>query len=167
MKPLFSLDTRSHSMNNSGRVSSSPFWQQLDFLLACVAAISFWLIFRLVDNTDTALPLLAPLTITFYVLVIIYPILEEIVFRGLIQESLQNLFTTHKLSSRFIGVISSPNLITSISFSLIHLWAHSPIWALATLLPSLVFGYFKDKYQSLYPAIILHIFYNFGYYLLL
>ncbi len=32
------------------------------------------------------------------------------------------------------------------------------------ILPSLVFGYFKDKYHSLTAPILLHVFYNAGFF---
>jgi membrane protease YdiL (CAAX protease family) len=34
------------------------------------------------------------------------------------------------------------------------------------LLPSLLYGYFRDRHGSVYPAIALHVFYNAGYFLL-
>jgi membrane protease YdiL (CAAX protease family) len=32
------------------------------------------------------------------------------------------------------------------------------------LFPSLIFGYFRDRYTSIYPCMVLHAFYNAGYF---
>jgi membrane protease YdiL (CAAX protease family) len=45
-----------------------------------------------------------------------------------------------------------------------HFINHPPFWALAVFFPSLVFGYFRDRCDSVVPAITLHILYNFGYF---
>jgi hypothetical protein len=47
-----------------------------------------------------------------------------------------------------------------------HLWSHPAGWAAAVIVPSLVFGYVRDRYQSVYPSIVLHLYYNAGYALL-
>jgi membrane protease YdiL (CAAX protease family) len=59
-----------------------------------------------------------------------------------------------------------PNIVTSIVFTGFHFIAHPPGWAIAVIIPSLVFGFFRDRYQHVLPAIILHVFYNSGYFLL-
>ena len=47
-----------------------------------------------------------------------------------------------------------------------HWFTHPPLWALSVLIPSLVFGLVRDRLQSTYPAIVLHSFYNSGYFIL-
>jgi uncharacterized protein len=37
-------------------------------------------------------------------------------------------------------------------------------WAAAVLLPAFLFGIMRDRYGSVYPAIILHMFYHTGYF---
>ncbi len=96
----------------------------------------------------------------FLLLAVVYPVLEEIVFRGGLQKQLHRWLNT----SWRIGVVSLPNLLTSLVFSAMHLFYHPPLWAAAVVLPSLVFGYFKDKYSGLAAPIALHISYNTGYY---
>ncbi len=155
------------STNVFGLVITRSYWQQGDFWLACIAAALFWLVFRLLNVPmpgDIAFPALSS---TLLLLIFVSPVLEEIVFRGLIQESIHQLLSHNRLSTILFWRISNANFLASVLFSLSHLWAHSAFWALATLAPSLIFGYFKDKYQSLQPAIVLHIFYNLGFYLFL
>ena len=160
------LDTRSHSKNIFGDTLKGSYWQEIDFWLACLAGVVFWVSFKLLDPGIPNSPPITHVT-TLYILVLVFPILEEIVFRGLIQDSIRKLLENAQLKTIFLRPISYPNLIASLCFSMSHMWSHSALWALATLFPSLVFGYFKDKYQSLYPPILLHIFYNLGFYIIL
>ena len=97
----------------------------------------------------------------FILLSFVYPILEEIVFRGLLQGTLLKW----GMRKRLWRGISQANGLTSIVFMLAHFIYHSWIWAVAVLVPSVIFGYFRDKYQSITPSIILHVFYNFVYFL--
>jgi membrane protease YdiL (CAAX protease family) len=95
----------------------------------------------------------------FLLLVLIYPILEEIVFRGALQGWLRSLSwgTTHW------GKITVANLATSIVFTLAHLSINPVLLSAAVFIPSLVFGYFRDRFGRLHASIILHIFYNAGF----
>lgn len=92
---------------------------------------------------------------------IAFPLLEEIVFRGLIQGAL-----LRRLRSR-IGPFSLANIATSLLFVAAHLLYHTPLWAVAVFIPSLLFGYFYDRYQHLLPPILLHVLYNSVFLLLL
>jgi len=98
---------------------------------------------------------------TLLLLAGLYPLLEEWLFRGLLQPQ---LLTYRPLRTRLLG-LSNANLLTSLLFAAAHLFVQSPLWAAAVIVPSLIFGAFRDRYQSVVPAIILHSFYNLGYFL--
>lgn len=167
MKPDYMLITRSHSKNIFGALVTRSYWQQSDFWLACCAAVIFWLSFKLLVPSSPLTPSIPTLSTSLLFLIFIFPVLEEIVFRGLIQESIQKLLVHKQFKIIFLWRISHANLLASMCFTLSHFWSQPALWAAATLIPSLLFGYFKDKYQSLYPSIMLHIFYNLGFYLLM
>jgi hypothetical protein len=93
--------------------------------------------------------------------VVVYPILEEIVFRGLLQDGLTRVLPTKQL-----GGLSLANVLTSLLFVCVHLFMQPWQWALLVLFPSLVFGFSKERYQSLWAPIILHCSYNLGFVLL-
>jgi uncharacterized protein len=95
----------------------------------------------------------------FLLPVIVYPVLEEIAFRGLLQET----FFAQSWGKKKGLNISVANLLTSVLFVAAHFFYHAPLWALSVFVPSLVFGFFRDKYHSVIPSILLHIFYNLGY----
>lgn len=127
------------------------------FWLAAVAGPVFWLI-----NYLMVWSVVQPDLLTLAVVSLLYPVLEELAFRGALQTSLLN---TGFGSIRRFG-LTQANGITSVVFALFHLWHQSPVWAAAVLLPSLVFGFFRDKYNSTLPSIILHCFYNVGFFVL-
>jgi len=99
--------------------------------------------------------------LTLVLVVGVYPILEEVVFRGLILEWLTGW--TH---NRRYGLLSAANLLTSGLFVMAHLVYQPWHWALLVFFPSLVFGYMKERHNSLLAPIALHIFYNLGFILL-
>jgi len=139
------------------------FLKDLRFWIALSAAPFFYLLYGLtfyegeilsVSFIDSYRQLL--------LLIIIYPILEELVFRGFLQSIFHRLFGGFVF---FFG-LTLPNIITSVFFAFSHLINHDLIWSFAIFFPSLLFGYFRDKYDSTKPSIILHVSYNFGFYFL-
>lgn len=91
---------------------------------------------------------------------LVYPLVEELLFRGL----LQGWLLKHPgLRRRRFG-LSGANLIVSTLFSALHLFAHPPLAAAAVMLPSLIFGHFRDRHGSLCAPILLHVYYNVGYF---
>ena len=93
---------------------------------------------------------------------LVYPVLEEMVFRGLMQQELYR----SSWGKRQTGLVSNANIATSLLFALSHMIYHTPVRAVSVFFPSLIFGYFRDRYGSLAPSIGLHILYNSGYLLL-
>ena len=88
--------------------------------------------------------------------VLAYPIVEEWLFRGIIQPAI-----SERLKVSALPGISAGNFHTSLLFALAHLIQHPPPLALATFFPSLVFGFFRDRYSSVVPAVVLHVAYNY------
>lgn len=97
----------------------------------------------------------------FALSVAVYPPLEEWLFRGELQPLLGC-----RWSARW-GPMTLANLVTSIVFAALHLWFHPPLWAAAVFLPSLVFGYFRERSGGLASPIALHAGYNAAHVLLL
>ena len=120
--------------------SSRTLWRDRLFWLAVTAGPLCWLVLYLLLRPATpqwTWPLATPAD--FLLPVLFYPVLEEIVFRG---------------------------LLTSLVFTGFHFLGHAPLWAASVFFPSLVFGFFKDRYQALTAPILLHGFYNAGFLLI-
>ena len=62
--------------------------------------------------------------------------------------------------------LSGANIFVSLLFTVCHLWSHSPIWAVLVFFPSLAFGYLRDRFGSTVPSILMHMWYNGGYFFL-
>ena len=91
--------------------------------------------------------------------VVVAPVLEELVFRGVLQGA---LLERPALARRRAGV-SGANALASLAFAAAHLVSQSPPQAAAVLLPSLAFGACRDRYGSVVPGMLLHGFYNAGF----
>jgi membrane protease YdiL (CAAX protease family) len=91
-----------------------------------------------------------------------YPILEELLFRGALQGSLWRwgCWSRHEWLR-----ISGANLIASLAFVCVHLLHQAPAWALAVLAPSLAFGYFRDRSRSILYPIMMHAIWNGSFFL--
>jgi membrane protease YdiL (CAAX protease family) len=91
-----------------------------------------------------------------FFLIIFYPVVEELAFRGVIQEYIAS--KTKQYPAFFH--LSVANIVTSVLFVAMHFVHHTPLWALLVFVPSLVFGYFKEQYGHIGASIFLHMFYN-------
>ena len=110
-------------------------WRDPLFWLAIMAGPLCWLLLYLLlrpASPQWSWPLAAPAE--YLLPVLLYPVLEEIVFRGLLQELAQEF-----ISRRAIGPLSLANLLTSLVFTGFHFLNHTPLWAALVFFPSLVF----------------------------
>jgi len=138
-----------------------PFYKDPPFLWALAAGGLFWIFLAAIQPLTPITPR-QTLSMPFLFLVIWQPFVEEILFRGF----LQGAWSQYRWGKQRLFGISGANLLASFLFMLGHFWTHPPLWAASVLLPSLLFGYFRDRYESVYPSIFLHIFYNGGYFIL-
>mgnify|MGYP001813455553 CR=1 FL=1 len=129
------------------------------FLAAILAAPLVWLLlyFALHPPADLLWPLRNPDALFWGV--IFAPLLEEILFRGLIQEFVRDYF-----SDKRFGLLTVANLVTSVLFVIAHIMFKGfVIWNLLVFFPSLVFGFFKDRTGRLTASVMLHAYYNLGF----
>ena len=132
----------------------------------------FWLALIAIGLVTPALALLPgivlapswPGTPAFVLFVVVYPVLEEVVFRAGLHYGL-----LRRWPPQHVGLgLSRANCVTAAVFALAHLWAHPPLWALATALPALMFGAFFERHgQRLGAPIVLHGVCNAMYFLVL
>ena len=131
----------------------------LQFRAAIFAAPVFWaaLWFYAMPRPEWGWPLTAPAQ--FLLLAVAYPVLEELVFRGALQGWLRSFGWGR--AGRW--QVTAANLVSSTVFSLTHLLINPVYLSVAVFVPSLIFGYFRDRYDRLHASIVLHVFYNAGY----
>ena len=126
------------------------------FILLVLIPIPFWLFLYITEGIQPVAN-----RSLFLSLVLLYPALEEILFRGLIQPTIAKYFSKSWL------IVSQSNLITSMLFVSLHFINHPPIWAFAVFIPSLAFGYIQERTDNLLAPVTLHSTYNAGYFLML
>jgi membrane protease YdiL (CAAX protease family) len=137
-------------------------WRDSFFWLAIMAGPICWLLLYLLlqpASPQWTWPLADPAA--YLLPVVFYPVLEEVVFRGLLQE-----LAREYISRRSFGPLSLANLLTSLVFTGFHFLNHAPLWAALVFFPSLVFGFFKDRHGTLTAPVLLHGFYNAGFLLI-
>src|SRR5664279_4270409 len=116
-------------------IASGPIGASLLFLLSRIGVIS-----SISARSDLA---------SLVVAVVVAPILEEIIFRGGLQEFLER----RRAGPGFVfGGIDAANLATSVVFTLCHV-AFRPNWlSVGVLIPSLLLGRIKQSQGSLLPC---------------
>ena len=127
--------------------------------LALLAAVPVWLGLALWVGPSLRYPsgLLA-----WASFVVFQPVLEELVFRGILQGQALRLSTRHGQPLR-LGAFTLANVLVTVGFVALHLRAQPLIWALAVAGPSLVLGHLRERLASLWPAILVHAVYNLGF----
>jgi uncharacterized protein len=88
-------------------------------------------------------------------LILVYPILEEVVFRGMIQPALHR-----RIRHPGFGPLSVANIVTSVIFAIAHLPAHGVLQSALVFGPSLLFGLFRDRHGTVASAAVLHVSWN-------
>ncbi len=132
------------------------------FALALAAGPVAWLALAAAAGGGANPGWVATDPLRFLSLAAAWPLLEEALFRGAIQPALART----AWGAREAWGVTTANVATSVLFAAAHLATHAPEWAAAALAPSLVFGHFRDRYASVVPGALLHVFYNAGFFLL-
>lgn len=132
-------------MNNNNKL----LWGSI--LLAPVLVFGTWLVTGLPWELRNQ-----PTTRTVLLIILLIPLCEEIVFRGL----LQNELSSYGRLRRTLMGLSWDNLISSTLFTLVHAVYFENVLMLAIEFPALIFGYFYSQYRRLIYPVMLHIWYN-------
>lgn len=98
--------------------------------------------------------------------VIMYPIFEEVLFRGLILPIINNSFPTYSLIEIFYTPVTVPILISSFLFAIAHLQYYSfnkssIKFMLFAFSGGIIFGIITDYSLSIVFSIFLHVEFNF------
>ena len=139
-----------------------PFHRDAVFLLLLFLGPMVWLAMIAVFGVQP-LPWHAVWSLAFLSVALWQPLFEELLFRGIIQGYVLQAIGRQKI----VNGLSLANFLTSLLFTMAHLASHSLVWSLLVFVPSLCFGFTRDRFGSVYPAIVLHAFYNGGYFLLI
>lgn len=143
------------ALREAGLVKCPGCYLNLRFVLAMLAGmLVLWLmherlpVFSAQHEFDGAL---------LVSIIVWQPLIEELLFRGIVQGQLLN----YQWARHSVCKITTANMITSALFVGLHMLSTPSLWSLAIFIPSLLFGYFRDAFGSVYPAMCLHSAYNF------
>ncbi|WP_168215629.1 JDVT-CTERM system glutamic-type intramembrane protease MrtJ [Marinobacter confluentis] len=148
-------------MPNSGEVSqTSAAWSSIEILrdwqfqAVMGAAIPVGFLWVAWIRPDAA-ALGAGVT-TLLAFVVVFPLLEEFVFRGMIQRWLLN----KSIGKRRYGPITLANLVTTVLFAIAHLPRGGLLLGSGVIVPSVCLGYFFERHQRLVSPIMMHMAFN-------
>jgi membrane protease YdiL (CAAX protease family) len=141
-------------MYEAGLIHAPRCYQDYRFIIALLAgALVLWLIHDLLPPFSSSVEFHWKLWIS---LVIWQPVIEEILFRGILQGQLRKTCWGQRAWLN----ISAANVVTSIVFVFMHMINNPPLFSISVIVPSLLFGYFRDRCNSVYPSILLHSAFN-------
>ncbi len=138
---------RSSKSDSSTRYQS--WWCDRHFFLLCALALPIWMMWHGLGWQTTK---------SAWLLLLVAPVLEEVVFRG----ALQGWFLGKSKERRLFGPVTLANALTSTAFAALHGLKQGGGLGWLTFFPSLIFGHCRERYGTLLPCIVLHAVYNAG-----
>lgn len=93
-----------------------------------------------------------------FLLLVAAPVLEELAFRGALQDICRSTISALRLQDP--APLTRSNLITSIVFAACHLPHQNAMFAACLLLPSLLLGRVREVTGSILPCMLLHAWFN-------
>lgn len=127
--------------------------------LAVLLAVPVWVALGILVGPGMYVP---AHMLTWASFVLIQPLLEELVFRGVLQ-GLALRLTADKGQPRRVGLITLANVLVTVVFVALHLQAQPLAWALAVAVPSLVLGHLRERLASVWPSALVHAVFNAGF----
>jgi membrane protease YdiL (CAAX protease family) len=128
-------------------------------MLALLAAVPVWLALALWAGAYMRYP---TGVWAWASLLLVQPVLEELVFRGILQGQALRLMALNG-EPRRLGPVTLANVLVTVGFVALHLRSQPLAWALAVAGPSLVLGHLRERLGSVWPAMLVHVIYNAGF----
>ena len=152
------LNSIRNLLEEVGLRTCPPFYRDRAFYLALLAGllVLFAIYLFIPVSTSSIRPGQWSVVIT---LVIWQPFWEELFFRGIIQGQIYK----RSWGQRAWLKISNANMAASLAFTAIHIAYNPNLWSVSVFIPSLVFGYFRERHNTIYSAFALHGIYNLGF----
>jgi len=127
--------------------------------LALLLALPVWLILGQLFGPHLRAP---AVWLAWFSLLLVQPLLEELVFRGLLQGQALRLISANGQPRRW-GPLTIANILVTVAFVALHMRAQPLDWALAVAAPSIILGHLRERTGSVWPPVLVHAFYNAGF----
>ena len=118
-----------------------------------------WVAVYLAISAGWPLPELPPQILGWLWVVLIFPVAEELAFRGFLMGLLEK-----QLPKRGFKFVTLSNFLTSLSFSIAHLFTRSLMLGLLVFVPSLWLGWVREKTSSIFLCAAIHVTWNLGFF---
>jgi len=152
------LNSFHNLLEEVGLRTCPPFYRDREFYLALLAGLLVLSAIYLFIPVSTSSIHLGQWSVVI-TLVIWQPFWEELFFRGIIQGQIYKRSWGQRAWLR----ISNANMVASLAFAAAHIAYNPNLWSVSVFIPSLVFGYFRERHNTIYSAIALHSIFNLGY----
>ena len=129
-------------------------------LLSVAAGLPVWIVAFFGAYLDVLQPPMIEDFLAFLTAVVLFPILEEIVFRGLLWD-LWDYIKFDKNSYR--GKLAFKNCCISACFSVLHIFNFGILGGLLVFIPSLWLGWLKARSGSIKTCCLVHVLWNSGF----
>ena len=130
------------------------------FLLSVGLAVPVWIAVFFGVYIELIQPPILEGLIAILTAVVLFPVLEELVFRGLFWD-LWGFFTRDKTG--LIASLAIKNCFISICFSLLHTINYGALGAALVFMPSLWLGWLRERSGSIKVCCLVHVLWNLGY----
>lgn len=130
------------------------------FLLSIGFAVPVWIAAFFGVYIEFIQPPVLEGVIAILTAVVLFPVLEELVFRGLFWD-LWGFFTRDKTG--LIASLAVKNCSISICFSLLHAFNYGILGAVLVFIPSLWLGLLRERSESIKVCCLVHVLWNLGY----
>ena len=129
------------------------------FLISLGLALPVWVAVYLAISAGWSLPEIPPQILGWLWVVLVFPVAEELAFRGFLMGLLGKL-----LPKRGFKFVTLNNFMTSLLFSIAHLLTRSLTLGLLVFVPSLWLGWVREKTSSIFLCAAIHVSWNLGFF---
>ena len=127
--------------------------------VSCGMASPIWLIIFFSASAGLQLPEMGSEISSWLWVVLVFPVVEELAFRGFLMGLLRRLLPLGRFS-----FITLNNFVTSVLFSVAHFFTRSLALGLLVFIPSLWLGLIREKTSSIALCIAIHVTWNLGFF---
>ena len=130
------------------------------FFLSLAGGLPVWIIVFYCAYLEVLQPPEIEHPLSVLAAVVLFPILEELVFRGLLWD-LWDYFK--RVKSSYLGMLAVKNCCISVCFSMLHIFNFGLLGGFLVFIPSLWLGWLKDRSGSTKTCCLVHILWNAGF----
>ena len=127
------------------------------FFLSLAGGLPVWIVVFYCAYLDVLQPPVIEHPLSVLAAVVLFPVLEELVFRGLLWDLWDYV---KRGKSVYLGTLAVKNCCISICFSMLHIFNFGVLGGLLVFIPSLWLGWLKARSGSTKTCCLVHVVWN-------